>query len=146
MEEKMEEPVILPSQIPPDEIQEEFLRTSAGPGGQKINKTSSAVRLIFDAANTVLLDEAGRIRLQILAGSSARLADGRIVIQSSESRSLQHNRLLALEKLASLITKASKAPRKRKKTRPAYSSVLKRLSDKKKRSEVKKGRRNTSFE
>ena len=77
--------------------------------------------------------------MQILAGSSARLADGRIVIQSSESRSLQHNRILALEKLAALISKASKAPRKRKKTRPTHSSVLKRLSDKKNRSEVKKG-------
>ena len=146
MEEKTENHIVLPSQIPPEEIREEFLRTSAGPGGQKINKTSSAVRLIFDAANTVLLDEAGRIRLQIFAGSSSRLADGSIVIQASESRSLQHNRTLALEKLAALITKAAKVPRKRKKTRPTYGSVLKRLSDKKNRSEVKKGRRNTSFE
>ena len=118
---------------------------ASGKGGQKINKTSSAVRLVFDAAHTVLLDEAGRIRLQILAGSSARLADGKIVIQCSSSRSLQHNRLLAMEKLSSLLTLAAKVPRKRKKTRPTHSSVLKRLSDKKNRSEVKKGR-SSSFE
>ena len=145
MEEKRDNKSISPSQIPPEELQEEFLRTAAGPGGQKINKTSSAVRLVFDAAHTVLLDEAGRIRLQILAGSSARLADGKIVIQCSSSRSLQHNRLLAMEKLSSLLTLAAKVPRKRKKTRPTHSSVLKRLSDKKNRSRIKKAR-SSSFE
>ena len=136
------EKIILVSQIPPEEIREEFFRMSAGPGGQKVNKTSSAVRLIFDAANTSLLDEAGKIRLRILAGCSSRLADGSIVIQANESRSLQHNRTLAMEKLAALLTAAGKEPRKRKKTRPTHSSILKRLSDKKNRSEIKKGRQN----
>ena len=133
-------PPILPENIPPEEYREEFFRTAAGPGGQKINKTSSAVRLVFDAENTVLLDEAGKIRLRILAGASARNADGSITVSAGESRSLQHNRTLALEKLASLLTEASRVPRKRKKTRPTHSAVLKRLSDKKNRSEIKKGR------
>ena len=96
--------------------------------------------LKYQVNNTVLLDEAGKIRLRILAGASARNADGSITVSAGESRSLQHNRTLALEKLASLLTEAARVPRKRKKTRPTHSAVLKRLSDKKNRSEIKKGR------
>lgn len=132
--------IITPADIPPEEYREEFFRMAAGPGGQKVNKTASAVRLIFDAEHSSLLDEACRIRLRILAGATAGNADGTIVIQVNESRSLQFNRVLALEKLSFLLTEALKVPKKRKKTRPTHSSVLKRLSDKKSRSEIKKGR------
>lgn len=124
--------------IPENEIREEFFCAASGPGGQHVNKTATAVRLIFDASNTSLLNESAKIRLRILAGT--RTDDGSVVIFCKETRSLALNRDLARERLAELIAAARIEPRKRKKTKPTRASRERRLQAKSERSEVKAGR------
>lgn len=124
--------------IPEADIHEEFICAASGPGGQHVNKTSSAVRLIFDVTNTSLLTERAKIRLRILAGT--RTDDGSIVIFCKDSRSLAMNRNTARERLAELIGAAMKEPRKRKKTKPTRASKERRLQAKTQRGEVKAAR------
>lgn len=128
--------VITASEIPEDELREEFICTAAGPGGQHVNRTANTVRLFFDADRSSLLNESAAARLKKLAG----IEDGPIVVSCRETRSLTQNRTRAREMLAEWITKALITPRKRKKTKPTRASREKRLQEKSRRSQLKAGR------
>lgn len=117
------------------ELVESFVRAS-GPGGQRVNKTSTAVELRFDARRSPSLPDDVSARLQRLAGS--RLTqDGVIIIFAQSHASQLLNREDALKRLVELIRRATEVPKARKKTRPTYASKLRRLESKSKRSGVK---------
>lgn len=121
------------------EIKESFIRAS-GPGGQNVNKVSSAVELRFDARNSPSLPEGVRERLMKLAGRRLTLG-GEIVITAQSHRSQEMNRADALEKLLELIRAATIVPKARRKTKPTKSSQLKRMDSKAKRGDVKRLRK-----
>jgi ribosome-associated protein len=118
-----------------DELVERFVKAS-GPGGQHVNKTSSAVELRFDVRNSPSLPQDVKTRLEGLAGS--RLTqDGVLILFSQGTRSQEMNRQEVRERLVELVRRALHVPKPRKKTRPTYSSKLKRLDGKSRRSGVK---------
>ena len=121
--------------IDEDEIEVRHARAS-GPGGQHVNKTSTAIELRFDARNSPSLPEEVRERLQKLAGSRLTL-DGVIVLFAQGSRSQEMNRQDAIERLVALIRQAAVRPKTRRPTKPTYSSKLRRLAGKSSRSGVK---------
>lgn len=125
--------------IDESEITETFVRAS-GPGGQHVNKTSSAVQLRFDARRSPSLPDEIAIRLMKLAGNRVT-REGVIVIIAQRYRSQQRNRDDALERLVGLIRRAAVPPRIRKATRTPRASRERRLSDKKSRALVKTARR-----
>jgi len=119
-----------------DEVTARFVRAS-GPGGQHVNKTSTAVELRFDVRASPSLPEPVRARLYRLAGSRLTM-DGVLIVVSQTHRSQEMNRLDALERLVTLVREAAKPPPPpRKKTKPTYASKLRRLEGKTKRSGVK---------
>lgn len=117
------------------ELEFSFIRAS-GPGGQNVNKVSSAVQMRFDARRSPSLRNEVSTRLQKLAGSRLTL-DGVIVITASRFRAQDRNRADAIERLVALITKAAVAPAARRATRPTKASKTKRLEAKTKRGGVK---------
>ncbi len=126
-------------QIDEGEIEESFVRSS-GPGGQNVNKVSSAVQLRFDARNSPSLPDDVRRRLERLAGK--RLTnDGVIVLIAQTHRSQERNRAEALQRLVELIRQATVRPKPRTATRPTLASKKRRLESKTRRSRVKSGRR-----
>ena len=124
--------------IPDSDLSFAFVRAS-GPGGQNVNKVSSAVQLRFDMAGTTVLSDAVKSRLRGLAGR--RLTDeGAILIIARNQRSQDHNRREALERLADLISRALVAPKARKATKPTRASRERRLEGKSKQQQTKRAR------
>jgi ribosome-associated protein len=127
-----------------EELEFSFIRAS-GPGGQNVNKVSSAVQMRFDARRSPSLTDQVSIRLQKLAG--ARLTqDGVIVITAARFRSQERNRADAVERLAELIRKAAEVPTIRRPTKPTFASKVRRLDAKRSRSGVKAARGRPRFE
>ncbi len=120
------------------ELTETFIRAS-GPGGQHVNKVSSAVQLRFDVRHSPGLPDDVRARLERLAGARLTL-DGVLVITAREFRSQDRNRQAAREALIALVQEAAIAPRRRYKTATPHSQRLKRLDGKRIRATVKQGR------
>ena len=125
--------------IDPAEIEESFVR-AAGPGGQHVNKTSTAVQLRFDVRRSPSLPPEVRARLERLAGN--RLTqDGVLVLVAQSQRSQKRNREEALERLVELIREAARRPTPRRATRPTKASKQRRLDSKKQRGALKSLRR-----
>jgi ribosome-associated protein len=121
------------------EIEESFVRAS-GPGGQHVNKTSTAVQLRFDVRRSPSLPNDVALRLMRLAGS--RLTrDGVIVITAQSERSLKRNREEALARLVELIRAATIVPKARKATKPPRAATERRLESKERRARIKSTRR-----
>jgi ribosome-associated protein len=125
--------------IDDSELVESFVRSS-GPGGQNVNKVSSAVQLRFDARHSPSLPNDVAIRLMKIAGS--RLTkDGVIVIIAQQHRSQERNRAEARERLFEMIRQAAVRPQVRRATKVPKSEKKRRLEGKKRRGETKKFRR-----
>ncbi len=120
------------------ELTEQFVRAS-GPGGQNVNKVSTAVELRFSALGSPNLPDPVKKRLRRLAGQKWTEA-GEVVIFVQDTRSQARNREIARDRLAELVQRATVVPKKRRPTRPTKGSVERRLKAKKVRGEVKRGR------
>jgi ribosome-associated protein len=117
------------------EVSEKAARAS-GPGGQHVNKTSTAIELRFDVRGSASLPDDVKARLEALAG--ARLTqDGVLVLFAQEHRSQEMNRQAARERLLALMREAAIRPRVRRPTRPTLASKLERLNGKTRRASVK---------
>jgi ribosome-associated protein len=122
-----------------DELQFEFIRAS-GPGGQNVNKVSTAVRLRFDVAGSPSLPEDVRHRLIRLAGKKIS-ADGALTLHARASRTQEANRREAVDRLVDLVRQACERPKPRRKTKPTLGSKQRRLETKRRHGETKARRR-----
>jgi len=122
--------------IPDDELVERFIRSS-GPGGQNVNKVASAVQLRFDVRHSPSLTELARSVL-LLGGTLTR--DGILVITAQRFREQERNRADARARLAEILRRAATPKKPRRATKVPKASKQKRLDNKKRRAEVKRGR------
>ena len=130
--------------IPDEELEFRFYR-AGGPGGQNVNKVSTAVQMRFDARNSPSLDDYTRERLMKMAGS--RLTqDGVIVITATRFRTQERNREDAIERLEQMVAEAAVRQAYRVPTKPTRSSKERRLKAKSARSAIKSGRGRVSFD
>jgi ribosome-associated protein len=120
------------------EIEERFIR-APGPGGQKVNKTESAVQLRFDARRSPALSNAVFLRLKSLAGRRMT-RDGIIVITGNRFRSQDRNRQDVRERLIALIRDAAALPKFRRATKPSRGARQRRLDGKRRQGDIKKDR------
>lgn len=124
--------------VPAAELTERFSRAS-GPGGQGVNTTDSRVQLSLDLAATSALDE--RQRARVIAGLAPRLAGTVLTVSAEEHRAQRRNRVAARERLAALLRQALTPDAPRRATKPTRGSQRRRLQAKRRRGEVKQGRR-----
>ena len=120
------------------ELSEQFLRAS-GPGGQNVNKTSSAVELRFEAERSPSLSEPVKKRLKKIAGAKWT-KEGAIVLKCDETRHQVRNREIVLKRLKEMIKKSLVTPKRRLATRPTLASNRRRLTAKKNRADLKSNR------
>ena len=127
----------MPHPIPEAEVEFSAIRAQ-GPGGQHVNKASTAIHLRFNIGASSLPVE---LKERLLARSDSRIsADGVLVIKAQGSRSLESNKAEAMARLHALIERAAHVPKPRKPTRPTYGSQQRRLAGKAQRSSLKLGR------
>lgn len=132
-------------EIDEHELVFDFVKAS-GPGGQHVNKASTAVQLRFDVAHSPSLPEETRARLLALAANQINKA-GELVIDARRYRSQRRNQQDAVSRFTQLLRQAAQKPRLRRKTRPSRRSKERRLEHKKRRSNIKRSRQSpTSFD
>ena len=122
-----------------EEIALDFIRSS-GPGGQNVNKVSSAVQLRFDVHDSPSLSQDLKARLIRLAGSAVT-TEGVLILTARRFRTQEQNRIDAIRRLTVLLQKAAEVPKLRKTTRPGAAASGARLKSKKRRGEIKRTRR-----
>jgi ribosome-associated protein len=127
-----------------EELKFNFLR-APGPGGQNVNKVSSAVQLRFNVKDSPSIPDGVKLRLARLAGRRIT-SDGILIIEARQYRTQEQNRQEAIERLRKLLIQASQEPKPRHKTRPTQAVRLRRLEAKRRRGIIKRMRRNTEFD
>jgi ribosome-associated protein len=128
--------------IPEDQVSERFVRSS-GPGGQNVNKVSTAVELRFDVGASSL---PGDVKRRLVALAGRRMTGGVLTVDSREHRTQARNRAAARERLAELVRRAAIRPRERRKTKPTGAARERRLAAKALRAHVKAGRKRVAGE
>ena len=124
--------------VPAAELSERFSRSS-GPGGQGVNTADSRVELSVDLTRTLAVPD--RLRARVLDRLATRLVEGVLTVTASEHRAQLDNRRAARDRMADLLRRAAAPPpRKRRPTRPTRGSQERRLAEKKRRGETKRGR------
>jgi len=124
--------------VDPSELEFEYYK-SPGPGGQNVNKVSTAVRLRFNVHGSVSLVQDVKERLMRLAGKRVTV-DGILIIEAHRFRTREQNQQDAVSRLDVLLARAARPPKRRRATRPTRTSVEKRLEAKRHKSQVKRGR------